>query len=99
MKTMIPKNPPKEIAREVQTLQRSLTDIMKHEGKFVLIRGEEVVNFFPSYVAATTEGYKRFGLEDFLVQEIQTRSEPIRAMRCGAVKMDGKLRLARPQKR
>jgi hypothetical protein len=99
MKTTFPKRPPKEIEREVQTLQRDFADIMKHAGKYVLIQGDAVVDFFPSYGAAITDGYKRFGLANFLVQPIQLQSNPIRAMRCGAVKADGGLRVTRAKRR
>jgi hypothetical protein len=99
MKTMFPKNPPREIEREVRTLERDQTEIMRHAGQFVLIQGDSVVNFFPSYGAAITDGYQRFGLENFLVQEIRTHSRPIRAMRCGTIKHEGKLRLTRARTR
>jgi hypothetical protein len=99
MKTTFPKSPPKEIEREVQTLQRDYADIMKHDGEYVLIRGDAVVDFFPSYGEALTDGYKRFGLANFLVQPVQLQSNPIRAMRCGVVKTDGSLRLTRARGR
>jgi len=40
------------------------------EGKYVLIKGEKTVGFFPSYYEALGQGYKEFGLEPFLVKQI-----------------------------
>jgi hypothetical protein len=99
MKATFPKNPPREIEREVQTLQRDYADILKHAGKYVLIQGNSVVDFFQSYGEAITDGYRRFGLANFLVQPVQLQSTPIRAMRCGIVQTDGKLRLTKARRR
>jgi len=42
-----------------------------HQGKFVLIHGETVEGFFSSYEDAIQVGYDRFGLEPFLVKQIE----------------------------
>jgi hypothetical protein len=42
----------------------------KHLGEFVLIKGDEIVGFYPSLEKAFTVGTGRFGLEPFLVQQI-----------------------------
>jgi hypothetical protein len=42
----------------------------EHLGSFVLIKDQEVVGFFDSLDAATREGFRRFGLEDFFVSRI-----------------------------
>ncbi|HEX5759264.1 MAG TPA: hypothetical protein VF121_08725 [Thermoanaerobaculia bacterium] len=42
----------------------------EHEGKFVLIHGEDVVDFFSSYDDAIKAGYSQFGLGPFLVKQI-----------------------------
>ncbi len=39
-------------------------------GKYVLIKGQEVVGFYDSLDSATKEGFKRFGLDDFFVTRI-----------------------------
>jgi hypothetical protein len=44
-----------------------------HEGKHVLIKGETIVGFFDSRVAALEEAYKHFLGQPFLIHEIQTR--------------------------
>lgn len=43
-----------------------------HEGKFVLIHGGDVIGFYTSYEDAITIGYEKFGLDPFLVKQIQT---------------------------
>ena len=42
-------------------------------GKFVLIKGEQVVGFYDSLTDAFSEGSKRYGLEDFFVKQIIPR--------------------------
>ena len=99
MKTTFPKSPPKEIEREVETLERDYDEIMKHVGEYVLIQGASVVGYFPTYGEAATEGYERFSLDNFLVRPVRLNETPVRAMRCGVVKSDGKLRLTRAKAR
>jgi len=99
MASAIPTVLPREIKREAETFRDNHAGIMKHAGEYVLIQGDSVVDFFPSYNDAITDGYKRFGLANFLVQPVQLQSNPIRAMRCGVVKTDGALRLTRAKRR
>ena len=46
-----------------------------HLNEFVLIKGEEVVNFFASYEKALREGLARFGNVPFFIKEIQKEEE------------------------
>jgi len=43
----------------------------EHQGKFVLIHGDEVVDFFSSYDDAIKAGYSKFKLDPFLVKQIR----------------------------
>ncbi|HEY4593891.1 MAG TPA: hypothetical protein VIJ61_15850, partial [Thermoanaerobaculia bacterium] len=43
----------------------------ENEGRFVLIKGKEVVDIFTSYEDALKVGYEKFGLAPFLVKKIQ----------------------------
>jgi hypothetical protein len=45
-----------------------------HFGKFVVIKGPEILGFFDDLDSALTEGTRRFGLESYLVRKI---GEPI----------------------
>ena len=49
--------------------------LVDHEGKFVLIRGEEV-DFFSSYADAFKHGLQKYAQEHFFIKEI-TESAPV----------------------
>ena len=58
--------------RELETYKNKLSELKANEGKFVLIKGTEVVDTFDSYEDAIKEGYKKFKLEPFLVKQIHS---------------------------
>jgi hypothetical protein len=59
------------LAVEVTIFNDHLAEWRKsHMGKFVLIKGTEVVGFYGSLEQAFTVGTGRFGLEPFLVRQI-----------------------------
>ena len=58
------------LEKELETYKRKLPELISEEGKFVLIKGDDVCDTFTSYEDALKEGYKRFGLEPFLVKQI-----------------------------
>ncbi|KUY70841.1 hypothetical protein [Burkholderia sp. RF4-BP95] len=64
-----------ELEQELATYKRLLPELLNDEGKFVLIKKNEVVEKFDSYEDALKIGYQRFGLEPFLVKQI-SRLEP-----------------------
>ena len=59
------------LEKELETYTRELPQLGEHEGKFVLIHQDEVVDVFQAYEDALKEGYDRFGLDPFLVKQIQ----------------------------
>lgn len=60
------------LEKELETYYQKLTELKaEHEGQFVLIHGDEVVDTFSSYDDAIKAGYQRFQLEPFLVKKIQ----------------------------
>ncbi len=59
------------LEKELETYARKLPELKEHEGKFALVHGD-VVDVFASYEDAIKEGYGRFGLEPFLVKQIQS---------------------------
>lgn len=61
---------------ELDTYRTKLADWTEHEGKFVLIHGTDVVDFYSSYEDAIKVGYATFGLEPFLVKPVN-RMEPV----------------------
>ena len=58
------------LEKELETYKKKLPELKQDEGKFVLIKGEEVIDTFTSYEDAIKEAYKRFKLEPFLVKQI-----------------------------
>ena len=57
---------------ELATYQAKLPEMKDKEGKFVLIHGAEVVDFFTAYDDAIRAGYDRFKLDPFLVKQVET---------------------------
>ena len=58
------------LEKELETFQKHLPEWAEYEGKFVLIRGDNVAGFYTSYEDALKEGYEKFKLEPFLVKQI-----------------------------
>jgi hypothetical protein len=60
------------LEKELAVFNQKLPEFKaEHQGKFVLIHGDRVVEFFSSYEDAIKVGYARFKLEPFLVKQIQ----------------------------
>ena len=60
------------LEKELATFQAKLPEMSEHEGQYVLIHGDDVVDFFAAYEDAIKAGYQRFKLEPFLVKQINT---------------------------
>jgi hypothetical protein len=62
---------------ELETYRKRLPEFKtEHKDQWVLIHGEDVVGFFESYEEALGLGYEKFGLDDFLLREVQ-EVEPV----------------------
>ena len=48
-----------------------------HEGKFVLIHGDQVIGTFDSQGDAISAGYQRFGNVPFLVKQVERVETPL----------------------
>jgi len=59
------------LEREVATYREKLPELLRYEGRFVLIRKDELIDTFDSYAGAIKHGYEQFGLTPFLVKQIQ----------------------------
>lgn len=57
---------------ELATYKARLHEWKEHEGKFVLIHGTDVIEFFSTYEDAIKVGYDKCKLDPFLVKQIQT---------------------------
>jgi len=56
---------------ELATYKHKLPELCGQEGKYALVHGADLVGVFGTYDDALAEGYKQFGLEPFLVKQIQ----------------------------
>jgi hypothetical protein len=61
---------------ELATYHAKLPELKEHEGKYVLIHRDKVIDFFSTYEDAIKSGYQRFELEPFLVKKVAA-IEPI----------------------
>ncbi len=48
-----------------------------YEGKFVLVKGEELIGVFDAAETAISEGAKKYGTESFLVRKVIPQDENI----------------------
>jgi hypothetical protein len=64
------------LEKELETYKKKLPEWKSQEGKFVLIHGEEIVDFFSTYEDAIKSGYQKYKLDPFLVKRIHA-TEPI----------------------
>jgi len=64
-----------DLAKELQTYREKLPELLADEGKFVLIRGKQVIDVFGTYEDAIKAGYEQFKLEPFLVKQIHAMEE------------------------
>lgn len=66
----------KAFAQELATYRAHLAEWLVHEGKYVVVRGDEIDGPFDEYVDALQAGFAMYGLEPFLVQQIHA-VEPV----------------------
>ena len=61
------------LEQELETYREKLPELIagSNEGKFVLIRGKQLVDVFGTYEDAIKQGYAKFGLNPFLVKRIE----------------------------
>lgn len=65
------------LEHELSVYRTNLGSLMANEGKFVVIKGDEILpNAYDDYESATAAGYQRFGPVSFLVKKI-SRTEPV----------------------
>ena len=60
------------LEKELETYKVKLPELAAHEGKFALIHGTDIVDVYGTYEDALKEGYAKFKLEPFLVQQINS---------------------------
>ena len=68
---------PTGLEREIATYRARLPEFLReHPDQFVLIRGEDVIGFWPTFDEALEVGYDRFGLVPLLVKKVRAE-EPV----------------------
>jgi hypothetical protein len=66
------------MAAEIATYKARLPEMAReHEGEYVLIKGTEVVGFFPDDPSAMREGRRRFGFVPFVVKQIRAQERVV----------------------
>ncbi len=62
------------LEKELETYANKLPEMLaaEGEGKFALIKGDQLLDVFGTYEDAIKEGYAKFGLDPFLVKQIHT---------------------------
>ena len=66
----------KHLEKEMLTYQAHEAELELHSGKFVLIQGDQVVDFFGDYEDAIRAGYREFGVDKpFLVKKIEATEQ------------------------
>lgn len=60
------------LEKELSLFQQKLPEFLaEHTGQFALIHDNDAPEFFTSYEDAIKAGYSKFGLEPFLVKQVQ----------------------------
>ena len=59
------------LAEELKTYQAQKADLLRRShGKFVLIKGDQIIGLYDRETDAFSEGYQRFRLTGFLVKQV-----------------------------
>ena len=67
-----------KLANELETYEKNLESLLAaHEGKFVLIHGNEVLGTFDSQSDAIAWGYRELGNVPFLVKQVVKVETPL----------------------
>lgn len=62
---------------ELKTYKRELPNLLGSEGKYVVIRGEEIADVFETYDDALKFAYKSFGVDSLFMVKRIAAMEPI----------------------
>ena len=68
-----------KLDKELETFRRELPRLLgdpTQHGMFALVQGDSVVDVYPSFDAALSVGYDKFGLDPFLVKQVVEHEEP-----------------------
>lgn len=64
--------------KELETFEKKKAELLgTSEGKFVLIKGDQVLGTYDAKADAIAEGYNRFGNQPFLVKQVVEIETPL----------------------
>jgi hypothetical protein len=58
------------LEKEMETYNSRRDELLQHEGKFVVIQGDQIAGFWDTYEDALKAAYDRFKLEGFMIKQI-----------------------------
>ena len=79
------------LEQERQFYKENFADwLSRYSGKFVVVKGRELIGVFDIIEDALAEGARRFGLEPFLVRRVQEQADQINipALSLGILRAD-----------
>ena len=59
-----------DLELELATYEKKLPELQAENGKFVLIKGFDIIGVYDTYADALNVGYQKFALERFLVKQV-----------------------------
>ncbi len=66
----------KYLDKETETFEKNKEELLKSDkGKFVLIKGNDIIGSYDTELDAVNSGYEKFGEEEFLVKKIEIIEE------------------------
>lgn len=68
---------PKPLEKELEVYEAQKAELIgRSKGKFVLIKGDKVIDSFDAKIDAIRHGYEKFGNKPFLVKQIVELETP-----------------------
>ena len=66
------------LEKELRTYDAKKAELLRSAGgKFVLIKGEELIGLYDTIEEALSAGAERYGLDAFLVREVRSEEEKV----------------------
>ena len=66
------------LEREIQYFEDHRGELLaKHRHQFVLIKGDQLIGAFQTNEEALSEGARLFGLDSYLVRQVEESEEPV----------------------
>jgi hypothetical protein len=69
------------LEKERETYERKRQELLRDEGKFVVIHGDEIAGVWDTWESALNAGYGQYGLNPFMVQRIEAVDTVLRPLR------------------